>query len=59
MIALTLYGLSTYLYVVLSDDDPLVTTSLNKKEAGCCFSVFSVEEGEMPLLTTGLVMVVE
>ena len=58
MIALTLYGLSTYLYVVLSDDDPLVTTSLNKKEAGCCFSVFSVEEGEMPLLT-GLVMVVE
>ena len=46
-----------HLYVVLSDDDPLVTTSLNKKEAGCCFSVFSVEEGEM--LETGLVMVVE
>ena len=56
MIALNLYGLSTYLYVVLSDDDPLVTTSLNKKEAGCCFLV-SVDEGEM--LLTGFVMVVE
>ena len=47
-----------HLYVVLSDDDPLVTTSLNKKEAGSCFLV-SVDEGEMLELLTGFVMVVE
>ena len=46
--------LTTFLNVWFSDDDPLVTTSLNKKEAG----LFVVEEGDW-LRVTGFVMVVE
>ena len=42
------------LNVWFSDDDPLVTTSLNKKDAG----LFS-EDGDWLLLLTGFVMVVE